>query len=306
MSEWSTDIFWSWAPVLKTVLTAVVSSGIIGLIAGPYYKAKIEGSVRREIESDLEKIKSELRSREDSLKAELNRRESELHVLQAALVNNTFSRHAKVEEKRLDATISLWKTASAGRKYNNLVLFVSSLKINKINELIRAGGQESQRMKDFINLMYDSFDIKEKKFPFECFELRPFVSDKIWKLFYAYLLLQYSPITISSILKSGPFPEDIFDVMSYNEEVKAAMPDLAEYIDKFGYNAAPHLLEELDRRLLAEIILALDGSAEEADLVRRSKATFSGSPSADAQRVVIPEAIKALGAPPLSDRSKRT
>jgi hypothetical protein len=51
---------------------------------------------------------------------------------------------------------------------------------------------------------------------------------------------------------------------------KAILPHHGSYIDQFGIGAVPHLLEEVETKLLTEIMKSLDDSRTDLNVVQRA------------------------------------
>jgi hypothetical protein len=102
-------------------------------------------------------------------------------------------------------------------------------------------------------------------------EERPFVSDLAWALYSAYAAVVLGGWAVLKMLSFGA--EDVDKLINrkhVDDLLKAALPHQAAYIDKYGAGGHVHLLDELERHIIAELRRSLNGEEADAENVKRS------------------------------------
>ncbi len=102
-------------------------------------------------------------------------------------------------------------------------------------------------------------------------EERPFVSEFAWALYAAYAAIILGAWATMKILSIGAEHVERYIKRDHvNGLLKAVLPHQADYIDKYGEAAYYHLLEELEKNILAEMKRSLDGAESDDENIKRS------------------------------------
>jgi hypothetical protein len=99
---------------------------------------------------------------------------------------------------------------------------------------------------------------------------RPFVSPLTWALFSAYTGAVMFPVAQLTALRTGLDGKILNKADVILEPIREALPECKDYIDKVGLSGLKHLVKALERKLLAQIALDLQGEASDNEAVKHA------------------------------------
>jgi hypothetical protein len=252
--------FSSWIPSLGTA-TAI---SILAFIFRNWFMARITNSVKHEYDTKLEGIKSELKMTEQELLFKLKLRDRELQTLKSGALSNLSQRQVVLYEKQIEAVERIWSVVSLTSTLKMIPAMMSSFKMDEVSKAIST---TPNLQKTFKMIGGNVDDEKIKKM--NASAARPFVSVLVWAYFSAYQTIVFHYIAQLKLLEMGM---ELKFVKTENmvKLVKKLLPHQAAYIDEFGPDAAFHLLDEVEAKLLSEIEKMLKGKGLSEESIKEA------------------------------------
>lgn len=247
---------------------AVTTTGLLALalfLAKKVVVTRLKSSVEHEFNHKIESVRSELRSSEERLKAQLREKEGELSALRSGALSALASRQAALDKRRLEAVDQLWHSYNALSPARAIAANLSVIKFAAAAE--RA--EQDPNVRQFFEMLGGGFDAKTLDLSGSN-KARPFVSPMVWAIFSASKSIAMYSVMRWHILKGGLGKEDYADHSAIKNVVIAALPEYAEYIEKYGSDAYYNVLEALEQKLLSEIQNMLSGSEDDKANVQQA------------------------------------
>ena len=251
-------------------VVVVLGLPIAGFAARTWLKAFIERRVQFGMESQLEGVRGEIRKSEERVKSDLRSREAELASLREGVMGGRAARMALVDKRRIEAVDRLWLAVSRLSRMKGPAMSLSILKVDAVASRV----PKDPKVREFVEIMTNSMggsDFEERMKEIRADEERPFVSDLAWALYSAYAAVVLGGWAVLKMLSFGA--EDVDKLINrkhVDDLLKAALPHQAAYIDKYGAGGHVHLLDELERHIIAELRRSLNGEEADAENVKRS------------------------------------
>lgn len=252
--------FVAWIPSITTA-TAI---SILTFIFRNWFIVRITSSVKHEYDAKLEVIKSELKTTEQDLLFKLEARDGELQALKSGALSNLSQRQAVLYEKQIEAVERIWSVISLTSILKIIPAMMSTFKMDEISKAI-ATNSNLQEMFKMIGKNVDDEKIKKMN----ANAARPFVSALVWAYFSAYQTIVFHYIAQLKLLEMG-MELKFVKTEDMIELIKKLLPHQAEYIDKFGPDAAFYLLDEVETKLLNEINNMLKGTGLSEDNINEA------------------------------------
>jgi hypothetical protein len=101
---------------------------------------------------------------------------------------------------------------------------------------------------------------------------RPFLSPMTWALFSAYRRVLNLPAAQVMVMRTGADQKILADPKTLLDLVKAALPHYSDYLDQFGTGGLSLLIEDLEEKLLAELVTSLESTASDEKSVTQAAA----------------------------------
>ena len=253
--------FIDWIPSVTTTSILVYALWL----SRKLIETRLTKSVEHEFDTKLEIIRSDFREKAEMLKANLRSKESEINALRSGILTAMASRQMALDKRRLEAVDQLWTAVTDLAPAKNIAKLMAGVKFDaSVKETAR-----NPKFREVFEIMSSGFD-PNKMDLCSSEKARPFVTPMAWAVFSAYQAIALQAVIKLHILKSGIGTADIVEIDVVTKLVKAALPDQAGNIDKFGDSLYHHLLDELERRLLDEMRKMLTG--DETDKASVGKA----------------------------------
>lgn len=237
MMDWGT--FWG----------AVATSTAVAAAGGWLAKGAIEASFKHVFDRQIEALKSELRDNENALNS-----------LRTNVLGRLAARNQELDKRRLNASFALWAATVRQRRFHTLVGMVSRLNIPAIREKIESDPVLHSQMMQMADLIWKMSGIENNSPPTDNnpeFE-RLFLPSEAWLQYEALSEIGTSAMAIVAALKTGAPLSLMKDPSETNGKLKAALPHQSQMIDKYPYAAPAHLMEELEQKILASLMAAID------------------------------------------------
>jgi hypothetical protein len=240
-------------------LPAITVNGLIGLalwLGRTVITTRLTKAVEHEFNERFEAIKAEHRQSEEIFKSELRTKEIQISNLRSGALTGIVNRQATQEKRRLDAVDQLW---SAMQKLTQLKGAATIISVIKFEEALAAVAKEQKPSQLFKAFEAAALNKEDSALLSGADMARLHVSDLAWALFSAYKAIVILARLQLEMLKSELDAVETLDTDSAIKIIKSALPDHAGYIDKNGIQAAYHLLDELELRLLKELRRIMEG-----------------------------------------------
>ena len=253
-------------PAVSAWIPAIGTSALLGFalfVSKAAFKAEIEKSIAHKYDHKLEAVKSDLRKSEEALKAEIKSRDDQLNALRSGVLSGFAARQSALGQRRLSAIEILWSSVVGQNSLKPVNSYVTYLKLDNIAKEINGGGRDSASVERFMDLLWKSLGLEGYTITNKALSERPFIPALIWGLYTARYHILTTSFTRFAMAKYGFESDGMLEVGKLLETAKAALPHQAPYIDKYGIDGLPLLVEEIEQRLLNEIDSSLRG--EEAD-----------------------------------------
>lgn len=275
--EW---FFEYWHPLATLVGSAILSTAFITGIAvlgrdairgwlmakaKHHYDVQLE-AIRAANAKSVEEMRAQFARELEGLKADLVKSGREMETLRAAPMGARAARQAQIDKRRLEAVDQLWnavKDLAAGKGAASWMAVVKF-------ETVADAAKTDQRVRDMFKDIANSLNL-DKQLIFSGHVARPFVSPLAWALFSAYSAAIGMTRARLAVLELGIGAVALDKQEAVIKLLVEALPDWRTYIERFGFRGLPYVLDELERRLLAELQRTLTGEDDDAAEVDRAK-----------------------------------
>ncbi|MBU9382344.1 hypothetical protein [Burkholderia gladioli] len=228
--------------------------------------AYLTRQVQHTFDVRLAEIQSEFRDNEARLQADLRVKEKQLESLQAGALSVLSSRQSGLDKRRLEAIDQIWEAFSALTPARASVSWFETLNLQQISA-VAGKSEQFRQLLSSIDCSPDTF----KAAADAANKARPFVTAMTWAYFSAYR----STVTFAVMhvkLLSGGLDFELLNSESVVTLVKQTLPEWSEFLDGNGISGAYSLLDELEKKLLAELQSTVDnGADDDANVGRAAK-----------------------------------
>lgn len=228
-------------------------------------KTRLFKSVEHEFNTKIEALRAEFRQKEEILRADLRVKENEITDLRSGALTAMASRQIALDKRMLEAVDQLWaavKTLSAAKGISTVM---SVFKFKAVAE----EAAHNEQLRETFKVMGAGFDLKKVDLS-GAHKARPFVSPMVWALFSAYQAIIMHSVAKFEIIKAGVGGKNFLKNDNVEKLVKAALPQYAGYIEKYGDAGYHHLLEELEESVLNALRMMLSGKEADRDNIEQA------------------------------------
>jgi len=262
-----------WIPAIST--SSLLAA--LGFLVGTYYRAKVETGVQHNLDQKLEELRAKLRRDEEELKADLRSRDDQIAALRSGALSGMAGRQAALDKRRLDAIEKLWSNVIDRWQSKYLAKLAAPMKMEVAIDAAAQQDAEGMKIRAFAELLWKSSGMENPQ-PSEWIDKeRPFISPIVWALFSAYRHVLGLPIAQITVMRTGVGQKMLADPKAILDMVKSALPHQSNYIDEYGTGGLPYLIEELEDKLLAEIIASLESTTSDAKSVEQAAAILKAA-----------------------------
>jgi hypothetical protein len=249
----------------------------------------VAGFVQHNFDQRIENLKSELRRSEEKFAAELRNNDLRLRSLSESALSLRSTRQAALDTRRLEALERLWAGKCSLEKLRVAALFVSLLNTGAMQD-----ETDDPKLREFLSALDKASGIdltKEGALKTVMLE-RPFLPQHVWVLYeafqgvliYAALFLKVGSLGGLKTLKK----ED-----TTKPTMLSALPEYADYIEKYGVSGYYNLLPIIEQKLLQAISEMLDGKEADHISITRSAEIWSAVQRLDqVDDLKVPEALR--------------
>jgi hypothetical protein len=270
----------------------------VAVFAGKnWLKASIETSMKHKFDVQIENIRAELHKNEELFKSELRDKEIKISKLQDVVLSVRTSRQSLLDKRRLEAVERLWTCLIAMAPYKAACDLMA--KIDFEDAVVKTRKDENLRKwaKIFIDGVEKNATTSWSSGLVSKIE-QPFVSPLAWAYFIAYLaVITYAVLGV--VILGLDIEVENADKMNDNEIIRnlliSALPDKKEFIDGHAANKYHVLLDEIEAKLLEELIGLLEGKDADRDNMARAAEIVKNAESVLIGDKKSIEAAKAIG-----------
>lgn len=238
---------------LPTFISILVLLGTVFLRS--WIKAGVEKSLQYHFDEKLEKIRASLRVSEEQLKSDLRAKEGEIAALRNGILDGKFRRQSLLDKRRLEGVEKVWAAVIALAPFKSVSAMMASI---KFDAAAKRAPQEANLRRVFEMIVSPIKEDDPPKNP--AISEQPFLSPLAWAYFSAYQTIVVSAYFKAKLLATST--EDVSSLIKTDgirQVIKVALPELSEFIDKNEPETYHYLLDELEKRLLAELRNMLEG-----------------------------------------------
>jgi hypothetical protein len=287
-----------WADWIPAITSSAVLA-IAGSAAAFLYKVSVEKSIQHQFDQKLETLKAKLRSDEEELKSNLRAKDEQIAALRSGALAGMASRRIALDARRLTATERLWGAAVDLGRYKFGFKLAANIKMDVAIPAAAKQDQEGEKIRDFAEALWKSSGLENLQTTAASPDKeRPFLSALAWAQFSALRSMITYPVMQLLAVKTGAGEKILKDEKPILDLVKSSLPHYSNLVDQYGIGAFPHLIEELESTLLAELARSLEGSASDdksvfqaADILKAVERVSS----LREQAVTVPEEISTRG-----------
>jgi hypothetical protein len=252
MTDWIT---WDFSTITSFVFWGLA---IVAYFARHALKEWVSKRATHGLERSIAELQSKLRQQETELSSQLEQERGRLGAVQATVLELMATRKRRAEERTIDAAEKLWKHIIALGPGHVVAKIVTIYKVNEIMESVPTNDRIANVIKSVgPNVTSANFADTLK----EVDNARLYLPAHIWKLFTAYS----SIITVSVAFRESASQQldmrRYFNFDGVKADVKAAMPELSQYVDEHEWNVTGNLVDGIKDRLLAELRAVVLGEA---------------------------------------------
>ncbi len=251
-------------------IAAALMSSLVGLIVRIWLPARIQKSIQYEYDRKLEELRGELRRDEERLKADLKKSDDQIAALRNNALSTMASRYMALDRRKLEAVEKLWESIVNQGQLKMLARMSGSINMDVAIELAAQQNSEGRSVREFAEGLWHSTGIDIKDLPKAPDKERPFLSPIVWAIYSAFRNILSLTAAQFIVLRTGTGPKILADTKAILDLVKSALPHRSDYIDQWGTSCLPYLLEELEEKLLAELMVGLDGANTDEESVKKA------------------------------------
>ncbi len=218
--------------------------------------------VRIKFESALEEIRSKIRKEEEEYKVKLKIDE----LVSAAIANNAvgvmLKRGDLLQVRRMESAEKIWEAVLEFRKYKILNEFAKRIKLREALEEVGKDNSDSEGIKQMAEVVLQIAGLDNLHPESSVESIRIYTPPYLWALFSVYMRAIVTPAIMLQAIKRGVPAKYIKKETGTAELVKKVLPHQAELIDKNGEEYIVFLIDEIEEKILNEIIRILIGDLD--------------------------------------------
>lgn len=239
-----------WLPAVSTTsLLALALYLFRSLIS-----TRLTASVQHEFERKVENLRADLRSKETQIEA-----------LRSGALSSLMARETALGARRIQAVDQLWAAVQALGPATSVSATIAVLKYEGAAKV----SAENPRAREMFAAIGGNID-PAKMHTGEAEKARPFVSEMAWAIFSAYRSMLSVAVIKMQLLKTGLDIPKVIDEEGVRRLITIALPHQADFVAKHDTGAYHYLLEEMETRLLAELLKGLQGTESDKETVRKA------------------------------------
>lgn len=248
-----------WLPAIFS--TTVI--GIVGAIVGPIYKSRIERGIQSKFDRKLELFRSQLRTEEEAVRSAFKVRDEQIASLRSGALAAASDRQILLQQKKINAVETVWTVVKARPQLKALARMSQRLDLKEMAKIAANDDRDGLSVREFADHIWNLCGMNKMEIVSVPEKERLYISLQSWALYSAYSqVLGYSAAYILAA-KTGVGDGILKDSSEILEILKLALPNHQSYIEKYSDAAIPHLVDELEERLLAQLRSELDDTSSD-------------------------------------------
>lgn len=256
MIEWADLTSWI-PPEWSAAITSSLVVSLAGIVAGTYYKAKVEKAIQHNFDTKLEALRAGFRMDEEALRAELQAKGEQIAALRGGALSGLASRKAAIDQRRLEALDRVWAAATNKAQYKSAARMSASINMDVALDAAAKQDAEGAKLREFATVIWNAAGLENLKAYDSAHSERPFLPPLVWALYSALSQVLSHPVAQLAAMRTGAGGKALIDPKPMLDLVKSALPHQTAFIDQFGVGGLAYLIDELEEALLREIQRAL-------------------------------------------------
>jgi hypothetical protein len=258
---------------LGNYLPLITSALLVFVVAFGHraINARLTGSIRNEFDKQRLSFEAQFRVVEEKLKSELRAKEQENSALLQRVLAGAGNRQALLDKRRIEAVEKVWLEVVRMIPYKSLCASVSVINL----EILAYENTRNEKAKEFAKMLLTPIQDDGPKKTYGI-EERPFLSRTAWALFSAYVAILMQSFAVVKVIETGV--SNIGDFLK-NDVVMgllaAALPEREDEIRKSRWNTYYSYVDELEEKLVEELIKSVEGTEGDKNEFERSSKILS-------------------------------
>lgn len=242
---------------LPSLTTAGILSAIVWL-SREWIGARLAKSIQHEFDRKLELLRADLRESEEKLKERIREKEGEIAALRSGALTALASRHAALDNRRLQAVDQIWEAFNGLAPARGLATSLGFIKFEFAAEL----AERDPKARELFSMLAGDFDMSKLN-QSAANKARPFLTPMVWAVYLAIRAVAMHSAMRWMVLKGGLGNKDYADADAIRALVVKVLPHYADYLKEHWPAVYFYVLQALEERLLIELNTMMDG--EEID-----------------------------------------
>jgi hypothetical protein len=217
--------------------------------------------------------------------AQKQRTESRLHqekegtqkAVREQLLNMRLRKSAAIEERRIDALLSLWKYSVDASPLHLLARISETINYKNLIDIASKNDDEANRVKAFADGIWEMSGLKNYKGDASIGNARPLVPQIVWATFSAYTTALTHSAAQLAAARTGVGSKLLADPKPAIEMVRNVLPHFDKGLTEFGPSFLAYLANDLREKLFEEISKALDDPSNEEHETERATAILTAA-----------------------------
>ncbi|WP_102867653.1 hypothetical protein [Pseudovibrio exalbescens] len=246
-------------------------TALITFICGYFLRPLIDKWFGHRFDVKLENLRSEIRRTENALKADLEAKSIEFATLRNSALSGIAENAADLNQRRLDAISKLWKHATSNPALKKMAQATQTIRMEKAIEYAAKDGDvgdKVRRLAEFLANLGQLDNLQQFENPVSD---RPFIPPEVWAHYLTYTHALYYPVAQVTLMRTGLDKRFLSDPQSVLNAIEVVLPHQKNFIAAHGVASIPHLLDELEEKLLSVIESNLKTPDTDNAILERSK-----------------------------------
>lgn len=258
----------SWWDIPASVLLVGLSVWLSRLLL----ETRLKIAVQHEFDAKLHELKAHTEKHLETLRATLRSREADIVALRAGALDALSKRHGVIMDRRIAAIDEIWAALHDRKQLSFVASMLGSLNLAELEKTYKTP-EARQTFKAMLPKGMDALTDRA-----QAWRSQPYISPMAWAYFRA-----YDSLVTSAYLYAYAFSTDLsLGVIDKDNVVRmtvSALPHWQSEIDKFGWGASFRSLDELEAKLLSEVIQMMEGVDLDEAQLRKAQAIVSAAAS---------------------------
>ncbi len=247
--------------VSTALISAVSSSAVltgIGFIVRTWWKAKIEATINKQVQKELEEIRASLRRDEEKWRNAVKRQDDEISALRSGALTAMISRQTVLIQRRIEAAERLWEAIAELNVCRFPLQVLAIIDYQTALEHAKRNDDIGRRVREFSADFQRTMEkIKTSGAINRAENERLHLPPEVWLKYEAYFFVcSYAVLQLSSLKSASDLGVALPD--NTLKTIKSILPHWSSEIDQRGLSAVFRLSEELKDHLFMHLAACME------------------------------------------------